>query len=151
MKEVFRQAGGEDEGMEWQQDGFVISDDPGRLDLDFIARELQNSYWAQGRPTETIRRSIENSLCLGVYEGERQIGFARLVTDGCTFTWVCDVFITEAYQARGLGTWLMRCVIAHPEVERTTMLLGTRDAHGLYEKVGFARREMMIRYPPRRR
>jgi GNAT superfamily N-acetyltransferase len=134
--------------MEWQRDGFLISDDPGRLDLDFVARELQETYWAKGRPAETIRRSIENSLCLGVYEGERQVGFARVVTDGCTFSWVCDVFIAAGCQGRGLGTWLMQCLVQHPRIERTTMLLGTRDAHGLYEKVGFGRREMMIRYPP---
>lgn len=132
--------------MEWQRDEFLISDDPRRLDLAFIARELQQTYWAKGRLAETIRRSVEHSLCLGVYEGERQVGFARVVTDGCTFSWVCDVFIAAGYQGQGLGTWLMNCLVEHPRIARTTMLLGTRDAHELYEKMGFRRREMMIRY-----
>jgi GNAT superfamily N-acetyltransferase len=134
--------------MEWQRDNFLISDDPARLDLDFITRELQETYWAKGRPAEIVQRSVENSLCFGVYEGGRQVGFARLVTDGCTFSWVCDVFITSECQGRGLGTWLMECLVSHPRIEHTRMLLGTRDAHGLYEKTGFQRREMMWRYGP---
>jgi GNAT superfamily N-acetyltransferase len=134
--------------VEWQRDSFLISDDPEHLDLDFIVRELQQTYWATGRPAETIRRSVESSLSFGVYDGDRQVGFARVVTDGCTFAWICDLFITAEYQGRGLGTWLMECLVSHPRIERTTMLLGTRDAHGLYEKTGFHRREMMIRYAP---
>ena len=132
--------------MEWERDEFCISDDPTRLELDFIVESLQSTYWAGGRPRETIEQSIRNSLCFGLYEHDRQVGFARVVTDACTISWICDVIIASAYRGRGLGTWLVQCVTEHPVVKSTTQLLGTRDAHGLYEKFGFVRREMMIKY-----
>jgi GNAT superfamily N-acetyltransferase len=134
--------------MEWKRDGFSISDDPERLDIGFIDGALQTSYWARGRSIDTIRQSIRNSLCFGVYEGDRQIGFARVVTDQCTFSWVCDVIITPQYRGRGIGTWLMQCVVDHPQTKSTMQILGTKDAHSLYEKVGFVRREMMVRPRP---
>jgi GNAT superfamily N-acetyltransferase len=133
--------------MEWERNGFCISDDPIRLDRDFIVESLQSTYWAGGRPRETIEQSIRNSLCFGLYEQDRQVGFARVVTDACTFSWICDVIIAPEYRGRGLGTWLVRCVTEHPIVKPTMQLLGTRDAHGLYEKFGFTRREMMIKRP----
>jgi GNAT superfamily N-acetyltransferase len=134
--------------MEWKRDALVISDDPDRLDLDFIIASLQQTYWANGRPSETIRQSIRNAVCLGVYTGDRQIGFARVVTDGCTFSWICDVLIDPEYRGKGIGTWLMQCTIDHPKVRRTVQYLATRDAHGLYEKFGFKKRELMFRRPP---
>jgi GNAT superfamily N-acetyltransferase len=137
--------------MEWEHNGFSISDDPSRLDLGFIVESLQQTYWAAGRPAETIIQSIQNSLCFGLYELDQQIGFARVVTDESTISWICDVFIAAEYRGRGLGTWLVRCVTEHPMVKPTTQLLGTRDAHGLYEKFGFVRREMMISWPTTRR
>jgi GNAT superfamily N-acetyltransferase len=126
---------------------FLISTDPERLDLNFLCRSLNATYWAQGRPHEVIRASVRNSLCFGVYQKEttEQIGFARVVTDQVTFSWVCDVLIDERYRGRGLGKWLMACVVSHPHVKNTTSLLATRDAHGLYEKFGYQRSEGMRR------
>jgi GNAT superfamily N-acetyltransferase len=133
--------------MDWTRDGFTISDDPDRLDLDYIICSLHTTYWAGTRPEAKIRQSYQNSLCFGLYEGDRQVGFARVVTDGCTFSWICDVFIAPDYRGRGLGTWLMECAIGHPRVAPTVQYLATRDAHGLYEKLGFERRELMFRRP----
>jgi GNAT superfamily N-acetyltransferase len=124
---------------EWQRDQYTISTDHQRLDLGAVHGFLAgDSYWAQGRSMETIRRSIEHSLAFGVYEGERQIGFCRVITDYETFAWLADVFILEAYRGRGLAVWLVETVLAHPELQGLKRwLLATRDAHGLYAKYGF--------------
>lgn len=124
--------------MQWQRENFVINTDPALLALDFIHDYLCNqSYWAQGRSREMVAKSIENSLCFGVYAGDQQVGFARVVTDYVTFAWLCDVFIIQAYQGLGLGKWLIECVVAHPELQSAkNILLATRDAHALYRRYG---------------
>jgi GNAT superfamily N-acetyltransferase len=123
-----------------RQAEFVISTDPALLDLNLIHHFLANrSYWAEGRPKEIVRRSLEQSLCFGLYEQGQQIGFARVVTDRATFAWVCDVFILDAYRGRGLGKWLLGSVLAHPDLQGLKrLLLATRDAHGLYSRYGFS-------------
>lgn len=117
---------------------FTISTDRRRLDLSLIHEVLSTqAYWALGRPLEVVRRSIENSLCFGVYEGERQVGFARVVSDFATFAWLCDVFILQAARGAGLGKWLVECVAAHPDLQGLRLfLLATRDAHDLYRRYG---------------
>ena len=135
--------------MHFERDRFFISTDPRLLNLDFICRSLNATYWAKDRPRAVVEESIRQSLCFGVYEKEnqKQVGFARVVTDQATFSWVCDVFIDEPHRARGLGKWLMTCVTAHPFVKNSMSLLGTRDAHGLYEQFGYTRSEQMKRLP----
>ena len=124
--------------VEWRRDGFTVSTDPTRLDLDVITRELAGAYWAAGRSRERIERSLRWSLDFGLYEGARQVGFGRAITDRATFAYLADVFIVSEYRGRGLGTWLMACIAAHPELQGLRRwLLATRDAHGLYEKTGF--------------
>ena len=124
---------------EIQRDGFTISTDPARQDLEAICSFLARSYWASDRPRETTRRAIEHSLCFGVYDGEQQIGFARVVTDFATFAWLADVFIAEEYRSRGLGKWLVEVVLSHPDVQGVPRwFLATRDAHELYRRFGFA-------------
>jgi catechol 2,3-dioxygenase-like lactoylglutathione lyase family enzyme len=120
--------------------GLVVSTDPALLDLGMIHDFLSNrSYWAAGRPLEVVRRSLDSSLCFGLYEGSRQIGLARVVTDGATFAWLCDVFVLEPYRGRGLAKWLVECVMGHPDLQGLRrFLLATQDAHGLYERFGFA-------------
>src|SRR5580765_1967426 len=115
--------------MEWEREDFVISDDLARIDLDVVCRLLAGSYWAASRPRETIRRSIENSIALGLYHGGAQIGFARLVTDRATFAWIADVIIDPPYRGGGLGKWLAECAVSHPAIQGTRQLLLTRDAH----------------------
>src|SRR5262245_41463278 len=118
---------------------FLISTDPTLLDVPLIHDFLANhSYWATGRPLEVVRRSLANSLCFGLYEQKRQVGLARVVTDRATFAWLCDVFVLEAYRGRGLSKWLIESVLSHPELRGLRrFLLGTRDAHGLYQRYGF--------------
>ena len=102
---------------------------------DFLANR---SYWATGRPLEVVRRALANSLCFGLCERQRQVGLARVVTDRATFAWLCDVFVLEAYRGRGLSKWLIECVMSYPVLQGLRrILLGTRDAHGLYERFGF--------------
>jgi GNAT superfamily N-acetyltransferase len=118
---------------------FLISTDPALLDLPLLHDFLSNrSYWATGRTMEAMRRSLEHSVCFGLYEGPQQIGFARVVTDRATFAWLCDVFVLEGYRGRGLSKWLLECVMAHPALQGLRrFLLATRDAHSLYERFGF--------------
>jgi GNAT superfamily N-acetyltransferase len=122
-----------------RQGDFLISTDPARLDLPLIHDFVANrSYWALGRPLDVARRSLENSLCFGLYEWGRQVGLVRVVTDRATFAWLCDVFVLEDYRGRGLAKWLMWCVMSHPALQGLRrVLLGTRDAHGLYAQYGF--------------
>lgn len=132
------------------RDDYFVSTAPELLDLDFVCRALAGSYWANERPRAVIEASLKASLCFGVYArpGGRQVGLARVVTDGATFSWLCDVIIDEDHRGRGLGTFLMAAVVSSPLLARTTFLLGTRDAHGLYEKFGFVRHESMRRPSP---
>jgi GNAT superfamily N-acetyltransferase len=123
---------------EWQRDGFSMSTDPARLDLDAVYAYLSASYWARGISRDVFERSVRNALCFGIYDGARQVGFARVVTDFATVAYVGDVFVLEAWRGRGLSRWLMEVMTSHPELQgfRRWILL-TRDAHGLYEKFGF--------------
>ncbi len=123
---------------EWQQGEFTISTDPARVDLGVAHGFLTGSYWAKDVPLETVRRSLAHSLPFGLYRGVEQIGFARVVSDFATVAYVGDVFVLDAWRGRGLSVWLMRTVVAHPDLQglRRWILL-TRDAHTLYEKVGF--------------
>ena len=120
------------------RDNFTINTDTGKLDLNFIHDYLCNqSYWARGRGRDVVENSIENSLCFGVYEGEQQVGFARLVTDYATFAWLCDVFIADSHQGQGLGKWLIECIVEDPKLQGVKrILLATSDAHDLYRKYG---------------
>ena len=124
---------------EWQKGEFLISTDKLRLDLEVIHDFLANqSYWAQGRDLEVIERGIENSLNFGVYQGDRQIGFARVVTDYATFAWLADVFVLEEYRGQGLGKWLIAIILSHPRLQGfRRWALATKDAHELYRNFGF--------------
>jgi GNAT superfamily N-acetyltransferase len=124
-----------------QKGEFLISTDPSLLSIDTIYYFLSNdSYWAKGVPREVVEKSIANSLCFGLYHSNKQIGFARLVTDKATFAYLADVFILEEYRGKGLSRWLVETIQAHPELQGLRRwMLGTRDAHGLYEKMGWTR------------
>ncbi len=124
--------------VEHQRGNHVVSTDKTRLDVALIHDYLSHTaYWALGRPLNIVQRSIEHSLCFGVYEGEQQVGFARVVTDYATFAWLCDVFVLESHRRQGLGKWLVECVVAHPELRGLrAFLLATRDAHELYRRYG---------------
>jgi GNAT superfamily N-acetyltransferase len=124
--------------MEWKRESFTISTDRERLDRKTIHDFLRNSYWARGIPRGVVDRSIENALCFGLYEGEKQVGFARVITDYATFAYLSDVFVLESHRGRGLSKWLMEVVLGHPDLQNLRRwTLATRDAHGLYEQFGF--------------
>ena len=124
--------------IEVHRNNFTISTDNARLDLDAIVDMLARAYWATGRTPEIIARSLQHSLVFGLYDGARQIGLARVVTDYAAFAWLCDVFIHEDYRYHGLGKWLMETVSSHPDLQSLhRFLLVTRDAHGLYAQFGW--------------
>ena len=115
-----------------------IDTDKQRLDLDVIHGFLTACYWAKGIPHDIVQRSIEGSLCFGVYVDDKQVGFARVITDYATFAYVGDVFVLEAYRGRGLSKQLMAAIVSHPQLQGLRRwMLATRDAHGLYAQFGF--------------
>ncbi len=121
------------------KDGFTISNNPYLIDVTLVHNYLSNeSYWAKNIPLATVETSIKNALCFGIYDGNTQIGFARLITDKATFAYLADVFILEAYRGRELSKWLMETIHAHPELQGLRRwMLGTKDAHGLYAQFGW--------------
>ena len=126
--------------MEWQQENFIISTDKSKLNIPYIHKFLSNeSYWAAGIPYTIVEKSIENSLCLGIYDGKKQIGFARIITDEATFGYLADVFVDMDYRGKGLGKWLMEIITNLPFVSLLRgLMLATKDAHALYEQFGFS-------------
>lgn len=125
--------------VEVTRDEFVISTDRSRLNIDEIQRFLaEESYWARERTREQTETAIENSICFGLYHGDRQIGFARVVSDQATFAYLGDVYVIDEFRGRGLSKWLMEVIVSHPDLQGLRRwVLATRDAHGLYEKFGF--------------
>lgn len=124
--------------MEVKQGDFLISTDISRLDLSAIHSFLTESYWAEGIPIEIVKKSIENSLCFGLYEKDQQIGFARVITDYATFAYLADVFVLPSQRGNGLSKWLMQTIKAHPQLQGLRRwMLATKDAHGLYKQFGF--------------
>ncbi len=116
----------------------LITTDMSRMDLDVIHQYLTGSYWAEGIGRELVARSMEHSLCFGVLIDDKQVGFARVVTDSATFGYLADVFILDSHQGRGLGKKLMEAIMKHPDVQDLRHWhLATRDAQTLYEKYGF--------------
>lgn len=133
--------------METEKNGFLISTDKTKLDFGLIQKFLaEESYWAANRSDQQTRIAIENSICFGLYQGDRQIGFARVVSDRATFAYIGDVFIIEEFRGRGLSKWLMTTIVAHPDLQNLRRwVLATRDAHGLYEQFEFS----SLKFPDR--
>ena len=124
--------------MNFHKGDYSISTAKEKLDIPFIHRFLAHSYWAENIPFETVQKSIEGSVCFGVYEGNKQIGFARVITDHATFGYLADVFIDENSRGRGLSKWLMEIIMDYPELQGfRSWQLATKDAHGLYARFGF--------------
>ena len=119
---------------------YRISTDKSRLDTRLIHDYLCNkSYWAKGRSYEDVITSIDNSMCFGLYDAEEKvIGFARVVTDKMAFAYLMDVFILDEYQHKGLGTCFLQHILHHPDLKIKFWLLGTRDAHEFYRRLGFS-------------
>jgi GNAT superfamily N-acetyltransferase len=124
---------------EEEKDGFLISTDKSKLDVEAIHNYLdKESYWAKGISFDIVKRSVEGSYCFGIYTNNKQIGFARLITDYATFAYLADVYVLSGYRGRGLSKWLMAFMLQNPEVQGLRRwLLTTLDAHGLYKQFGF--------------
>ncbi len=124
---------------EWQRGEYSISTDRNRLDIRVIHDFISNqSYWAQGRPLETVQRSLDNSLNFGLHANDRQIGFARVVTDYATFAWIADVFVLPEHRGQGLSKWLLEVILSHPDLQGfRRWVLATKDAQSLYAGFGF--------------
>ncbi len=125
--------------MEWHKDGLTINTEIAQEDIDVIQRYLnEESYWARERTREQTETAIRHSICFGVYDGQRIVGFARVVSDRATFAYIGDVFVLDDYRGRGLSKWLMATMLDHPELQNLRRwVLATRDAHGLYSQFGF--------------
>jgi ribosomal protein S18 acetylase RimI-like enzyme len=132
--------------------GLELDDDPGRVDIDALHAFLsEHAYWALGRPRETVERLVrEASRIVGLYEGDRLIGFARTVSDGQSFAYLADVYVLPEYRGRGLGVELVREAVENGPYADRRWLLHTEDAHALYEKLGFRKPgyKLMEREPP---
>ena len=124
---------------EYEWDACQISTDPARLDLDVIHHFLANeAYWSPGAARQKVDRQMKHSLCFGLYTGEQQIGFARVISDFTTFAYLADVFILRPFRGQGLGKWLVKTILAHPELQGLRKFtLNTQDAHDLYRQFGF--------------
>jgi N-acetylglutamate synthase-like GNAT family acetyltransferase len=120
------------------QNNFTISIDKNKIDIDYVHEFLSHSYWSPGVPIETVKKAMSGSLCFGMYDNDKQIGYARMVTDTATFAYLADVFIDENYRGKGLAKWLVKTILAHPDLQGLRrILLATKDAHALYEQLGF--------------
>lgn len=125
--------------MELTRGQYSISTNPQRLDVDAVHAFLSRSFWAEGIPRAVVAKSIDHSLCFGLFDGASQVGFARVVTDRATYAYLCDVYVLESHRGRGLGKWMIEAVMAHPDLQGLRRFqLVTRDAHGLYAPHGFA-------------
>jgi N-acetylglutamate synthase-like GNAT family acetyltransferase len=132
---------------EYTKETFTVSTDRSKVDLNKVCDFLARSYWANNRKRETIMKSIEHSLCFSLFDGNEQIGFARVITDGATFAYLCDVFIDENYRGKKLGTWLLQCILEHPDVTGVRRFcLVTKDAHEFYKPFGFTPLQEPERY-----
>lgn len=117
---------------------YAISTDSSRFDVEMIYTFLTNCYWAKGIPREIVQRSIDNALCFGVFDGDKQVGFARVITDRATYAYLGDVFILESHRGQGLSKRLMKAIMEHPDLQGfRRWSLVTNDAHGLYQQFGF--------------
>ncbi|HEY5688244.1 MAG TPA: GNAT family N-acetyltransferase [Yeosuana sp.] len=117
----------------------TISTDKSKLQIDIIHQFLTTAYWAKGRTIEEIKKSIEHCLCFGVYLDEKQIGFARIVTDYTVFAYIMDVFILPEYRGNGYSKQLMKAINEEPLLQSCKVwMLKTSDAHKLYEQFGYS-------------
>jgi GNAT superfamily N-acetyltransferase len=123
---------------EHRKGNYIISTDKSKLDISVVHGFLSTSYWSEDIPIQIVKKAIENSLCFGIYNGNKQVGFARVISDYSTFAYLADVFIIKEERGKGLSKWLMECVLKHYQLQglRNFCLL-TRDAHSLYERYGF--------------
>jgi len=124
--------------IESRQDDYLMSTDPAKLDAEAVHAFLTTAYWCQGISLGLLKKALANSLCFGIYHKGRQVGLSRVVTDYATYAYLCDVYVLEEHRGKGLGHWMVECVMTHPELQNLRRFtLATRDAHGIYAAFGF--------------
>ena len=129
---------------------YSLTDDAARVDVEAVWELLRGTYWAENRTRDQVEKSVRNSLCFSVHRGARQVAIARVLTDGAASSYVCDVVVDPAHRGKGIGKWLMRCILAHSAVCGTRALLVTRDAQKFYRELGFVTHpfECMVKAEP---
>ena len=134
--------------MEWtHSSGVVCTDNPARLDFDVVHGYLTQSYWSSGISRQLVEQAAAGSMPFGLFEGETQIGYARVITDSTTFAYLADVCILDTIKSQGLGTWFMRQILDHPDLQGLRRwLLTTQDAHTFYERLGFVKNPFPERF-----
>lgn len=136
--------------MEWKRECYRIVDGSAAVNVDVVSHLLAETYWGSRRPREVVEKLIGNSLCFSLYNGDEQIGFARVASDYTVFSWLSDLVIADEHRNQGLGEWLLTCVLEHPAIRQTQFVLQTGSAHRLYERFGFeASTRLMSRPPPK--
>ena len=135
--------------MEWQRDAYTLTDETARLDLASVVALLRNTYWAAERSVEITERSLRHSLAFGLFHGAEQVGFARVVSDRATVAYLCDVVIADVHRGKGIGKWVLTCILEHPELRGCRIDLFTKDAQEFYRAFGFGPHKYtnMVRYP----
>ena len=123
----------------FHKNGYQISTDKSLIDFDVVHNYIsKESYWAQQMPAETLKRAVDHSICFGIYHHNKQVGFARVVSDQATFAYIADVFVLPAFRGIGLSKWLVQTILSHPDLQGLRRWsLATLDAHGLYKQMGF--------------
>ena len=122
---------------QWQHGEFVVCAEQSIVDVKLVTEWLAQTHWASRRTPEIVAKLVENSLCFSLLRADRYIGFARIVTDCTVFSWLSDLIVCPEFRGQGLGKWFIECILRHPHVSNTQVVLQTSDAHGLYEKCGF--------------
>lgn len=133
--------------MEWRQNGFTITDDRAKVKIDTVTHLLAGTHWGYRRPRQVVEKLVENSLCFSLFRNTEQVGFARVVTDHTVFSWLSDLVIAPELRGRGLGKWLLQCILNHPAISGTQFVLQTRDSHHLYESFGFLQSDKLMTRP----
>jgi len=124
--------------MSFSADDFIVSSDKSKLNVDVVYEFLTNSYWAAGRSREAVEKTINSSICFGIYNGNDQAGYARVLTDYITIAYIADVFVLEKFRGIGLGKKLIGSILSYPGLDGVKKwMLATNDAHGLYSQFGF--------------
>lgn len=136
--------------MNWTHSEYTLTDEPTQLDLDAIHALLRSTYWAANRSRETIAKSLQHSLNFGLFHAGKQAGFGRVVTDRATVGYFCDLVLAETHRGRGVGKWMLQCILDHPDLRHCRIDLFTKDAQEFYRQFGFGphRYTNMVRYPP---
>jgi GNAT superfamily N-acetyltransferase len=130
--------------MEWKTGEFILTDTVAQIDVQRTYELLAQTYWAIRRPYAAVEKMVKHSLCFSLLHGDIQVGFGRAVTDYTVFSWLADIVIEPQHRGAGLGKWMMSCIVQHPLLQGTQMVLQTLDAHGLYQQYGFAQNPALM-------